>query len=278
MSSEGANQSCWRVVGRSVLGASHRRRKLPNQDAWACWPERGGTAIVLAVADGHGSSRTPRSGDGARLAVRTAVAVLRELLDGEGPLELEALRARAATALPRILVERWREAVQADVQLHPLPGSGAAGPFGAYGTTLLAAAATSEALVLLQLGDGDILTVTDGGLVTRPVPGDARLIANETTSLSAAGAALDFRSAVISLSQTTPALILVSTDGYANSFRDDAGFRQVGSDLLTLIRTEGLEAVEANLEGWLREASEQGSGDDVTLGLLYRGASQGEGR
>ncbi len=37
-----------------------------------------------------------------------------------------------------------------------------------------------------------------------------------------------------------------------------------------LIRTEGLEAVEANLEEWLREASDQGSGDDVTLALICR--------
>ncbi len=127
-----------------------------------------------------------------------------------------------------------------------------------------------DAALVVQVGDGDVLFVADDGKVTRPVPGDSRLLAGETTSLSAAAAARDFRSALIPLRDGAPALILVSTDGYANSFADDAGFLQVGSDLLNILRAQGLDEVTANLDGWLAEASEQGSGDDVTLGLLYR--------
>ena len=65
-----------------------------------------------------------------------------------------------------------------------------------------------------------------------------------------------------------PALVLASTDGYVNSFADDAGFLKVGSDLLAMIRSEGLDQVGIQLEGWLGEVSELGSGDDVSLGLL----------
>ena len=67
-----------------------------------------------------------------------------------------------------------------------------------------------------------------------------------------------------------PALILVSTDGYANSFVDEAAFLQVGSDFLNVIRTDGLAEVQANLETWLSGASQAGSGDDITLGILCR--------
>jgi hypothetical protein len=67
----------------------------------------------------------------------------------------------------------------------------------------------------------------------------------------------------------SPALILVSTDGYANSFGSEADFRKVGSDLLDLLRNDGLDKVNANLDAWL-EASRSGSGDDVTLGCLFR--------
>ncbi len=81
--------------------------------------------------------------------------------------------------------------------------------------------------------------------------------------------ALPTLDSVIPLREAAPALILVSTDGYANSFADAAGFLQVGSDLLNILRAQGLDEVTANLDGWLTEASEQGSGD-VTLGLLYR--------
>src|SRR2546421_356438 len=62
----------------------------------------------------------------------------------------------------------------------------------------------------------------------------------------------------------------VSTDGYANSFRHEKDFLAVGSDLLAMIREEGLDEVASQLEGWLNDASEHGSGDDITLGLLCR--------
>ena len=65
-----------------------------------------------------------------------------------------------------------------------------------------------------------------------------------------------------------PALILLSTDGYPNSFRDEAGFLQVGSDILRLIRENGLASVNDQLAGWLRDSTRAGSGDDVTLGIL----------
>jgi hypothetical protein len=66
-------------------------------------------------------------------------------------------------------------------------------------------------------------------------------------------------------------LILLSTDGYANSFREDRGFLAVGPDLLQMIRAEGIGPITGKLESWLREASEQGSGEDITLGILWRG-------
>ena len=67
-----------------------------------------------------------------------------------------------------------------------------------------------------------------------------------------------------------PALILLATDGYANSFVNEAAFLQVGTDILEMIRTEGLETVQENLATWLAEASQDGSGDDITLGILCR--------
>ena len=104
---------------------------------------------------------------------------------------------------------------------------------------------------------------------TEVVPGDARLFGGQTTSLCAPGAWRDFRIAFQTIAAgTSPAVVLLSTDGYPNAFREDAGFLQVGVDLLDLIRQEGLDPVAAGLEAWLAEATEQGSGDDVTLGLL----------
>jgi hypothetical protein len=121
----------------------------------------------------------------------------------------------------------------------------------------------------LQLGDGDILTVSETSEVTRAIPSDKRLVANETTSLCTA-TVKDFRSSFQPLSNTPPALILLSTDGYANSFRDEEGFLKVGSDIWSIIQEDGIEKVDADLKGWLTSATRTGSGDDITLGILCR--------
>jgi hypothetical protein len=145
-----------------------------------------------------------------------------------------------------------------------------------YGTTLLAAAATPDWLVLLQIGDGDILLVSHAGEVQRAFERDARLLGVETTSLCGPRAERDVRIRVITLAgRTPPAMVLLSTDGYANSFRDDAGFLQVGPDLLHIIRGEGVRTVENSLEGWLNDCSEQGSGDDISVGLLVHTRQHG---
>ena len=35
-----------------------------------------------------------------------------------------------------------------------------------------------------------------------------------------------------------------------------------------MVRDERLEPVQSNLKNWLNEASRQGSGDDITVGVL----------
>jgi hypothetical protein len=71
--------------------------------------------------------------------------------------------------------------------------------------------------------------------------------------------------------------VLLCTDGYSNSFRTDSGFLKVGTDLLEMMEKDGPESVESNLEEWLEEASRLGSGDDVTLGVLFRSSLFGCG-
>jgi hypothetical protein len=273
----------WRVVGTSVRGASHRRRGLPNQDALRWWPDSGeGPPLAVAIADGHGSARCFRSDVGARLAVETALEVAAATLEGGGdrPPDLASLED-----LVEVLTRRWQAATQAHYLAHPfgpeevqrlaLEGGAAAqeslaaNPLLAYGATLSTVWLGQTFLLYFQLGDGEVLTVSPGGQVGRPLPGDARLFGGQTTSLCAPGAWRDFRIAFQTVSAgTSPAVVLLSTDGYPNAFREDAGFLQVGADLLDLIRQERLDPVAAGLESWLAEATEQGSGDDVTLGLL----------
>lgn len=279
----------WRVIGQSVRGASHVRAALPNQDAIRWLPESGiGLPLILAASDGHGSTKCFRSDMGARIAVETATEVIQKFLDGlTWPVNLSAVNRWAEENLPREIARRWREGVADHVSATPLTSDELAQleakdgvgkrrqvglePVLAYGATLLAVVVAEPFILYLQLGDGDILTVSEAGEVSRaPLPADERLFANETTSLCFRDAWREFRTHFQVISGSLPTLILVSTDGYGNSFRDEAGFLQVGADILAMIRADGLDAVSAGMETWLAEASQKGSGDDVTLGIICR--------
>jgi pSer/pThr/pTyr-binding forkhead associated (FHA) protein/serine/threonine protein phosphatase PrpC len=273
------------VTGGSARGATHEREGTDNQDAYTWRPVQpglvGSEAFTVAVADGHGSAKSPRSQVGARLAVDIATELLQARLPRIPPGEGITPPLRE---LLSELTERWADAVREDIRRNPLDrelrrlqadgridsaarAELAANNLVAYGATLLVAAITETAVYYLQMGDGDILAVSSDGEVSRPVPGDHRLFGNETTSLCLPKAWQHFRVSSASL-QDAPRLILLSSDGYANSFESDDAFLQVGSDLLRMIEQEGIKPVESSLKDWLSETTRLGAGDDVTLALV----------
>jgi hypothetical protein len=291
-----ANRSAappWRVAGRSVRGASHVRAGLPNQDALSLWSSPAGDPLpcaAAAVADGHGGQRHFRSQIGARIAVEVAIGRLRALAAGLERCAPAERASHVAAHGPAAIVGEWAVSVQADLAEHPIrddewavlaeaegeDGVDAvrADPLLAYGATLLAALVTPSAIVLLQLGDGDVLCVAGDGSTRRPIAHDERLAGNRTTSICQPDAESDMRLAVLHRDQDDAILLLLSTDGYANSFRSDDDFLCIGDDFRSLIAKHGLTAVDAQLETILLDASAQGSGDDITLALLHSGAAR----
>jgi hypothetical protein len=280
----------WEIFGCSVRGAAHERTGLPNQDAIA-WsrPAAEGFPVILAVSDGHGSPKCFRSEVGSRLAVEAALAVLAELFGGDAKGSPSAAKRIAESSLGRTISRRWGESVDRDLADRPFRpeeieslaqqhgdsawAAVATNPRLAYGATLLAALIEPTVALFFQLGDGDILTVSQDGTVTRPLGVDPRLFANETTSLCGPEAWQDVRVALSVLDDAGPALVVLSTDGYPNSFASDDDFTRAGADLLAALRQDGLESVSAVLPDWLADATAQGSGDDVTVGFLYRADS-----
>jgi serine/threonine protein phosphatase PrpC len=271
----------WQVVGQSVRGAVHERNGLPNQDA-ICWlPASGqGSSMVLALADGHGGARYSRSHIGAAIAVEKSAELVHDFLNSQTNVDnLSLIKDATKQWLPRALVRKWVEVVSEHLNAEPLSDAelrslGFDGVLDtehavvAYGATLLVTAITDSFIIYLQLGDGEILTVSESGEVTRPLKKDDRLLGNQTTSLCMPDAWQDFRISFQPLTRSHPALILLTTDGYPNSFLHESGFFKVGSDLLNIIRGDGLATVNDNLARWLTDSSQAGSGDDITLGVL----------
>ena len=137
---------------------------------------RGGKALaVLCVADGHGGSEYRRSDIGARCAVKQAQAAAGkrgdspssgwQQLDGAGPVQATPHSTAAETP---------REPVAGSLSMNTpptIPFRRTSGPRNQilrwtrlYGATVLAALLTPEFHLYIQLGDGDILTISaDGG-------------------------------------------------------------------------------------------------------------------
>ena len=261
------------IAAATVPGAAHLRRGRPNQDAVGWLPASGkGKRLVMAVSDGHGGTASPRSHLGSRLAVDVATRLLWQL-----PTHLTEQILQDAV---QQISHAWRREVQEHLNRHPLSSAeieqGALEPASdtlarlqehptlAYGATLLFAIIGAQQIGLGQLGDGDILLVPNSGDTHRPLPPDARLLAHTTTSLCDNDPVGSTRLAV---HPRDSRLVILSTDGYANSFTDDASFLQVGTDLLATVNTAGIARVRQSLPTWLAETSQQGAGDDIGVAI-----------
>ncbi|NES18483.1 MAG: protein phosphatase 2C domain-containing protein [Symploca sp. SIO3E6] len=281
-------QKKWHILKSSVQGASHKRKDLPNQDAIEFWQEPDsatGLPLILAISDGHGSAKSFRSDEGSRLAVATAVEILRGFVDQDSDREnLSAVKAFAQEQLPKRIASTWRQKVEDHIQDNPFRDEELTkletqedisarqkvekNNLIAYGATILSVLVTQDYILYLQLGDGDIFCVDTFGETERPLRTNENLIANETTSLCTKEAWRNFDIEMVRHSESPPKMILVATDGYANSYPSEQEFLKIGNDYLGMIRDYGIRKVEGQLENILERTSQGGSGDDITLGII----------
>lgn len=73
----------------------------------------------------------------------------------------------------------------------------------------------------------------------------------------------------LDIEQTKPSMFSLSTDGFANSYKDENEFKATVCDYLKMINEHGAKAVEDNLASWLTETSSMGCGDDITMLIAY---------
>jgi serine/threonine protein phosphatase PrpC len=282
------NNGTWHIIGESVRGVTHDRKGLPNQDAIQCIVKKGNELpLAVAVSDGHGNSKNFRSEIGAQLAANIAGDILIHFLSESCNENIsdQTLNNIQKILIPEI-IETWKKAVLDHFEQNPIlkteqevlknknefspdVDNDLYDPIPFYGTTLLAAGVSESLIILLQLGDGDILTVDPFGKVIEPMPRDDNLFADETTSLCLPNAEQYMRHIILEPRTEKIKLLLISTDGYSKSFIENSDFLEVGPDFLELLENEGISTVQDNLKKWLDETSKLGSGDDITLGIVY---------
>jgi len=313
--------STWEGFAESVVGASHKRKGIPGQDAARLELNSSATLhAAFAISDGHGSPKCFRSGRGSLFAVDAGINCAKDFFGANDYGKNNNLKRQFEGDFPASLLKRWRSAVFDDVMRSPIteeelqrlgettgefakdnlrialgkiPGYGRVNcmvgldlpapielhpsnltefspVYQAYGATILMVIAARSGIYYLQLGDGDILAVSDDCVVEPPITVDDGMIADETMSLCMPDAIRQFRVAFHHSGKQLPAMIMASTDGYSNSFASVADFHKVGADILAMaVKRQGLPD-GVTVRAWLDAASEQGSGDDVSLGVLCR--------
>lgn len=266
------------VFGRSVQGASHIRAGTECQDSYKKTICDDGT-IILSVADGHGSKACPYSRTGSRIAVNVFCSIMKNLYDGyaEHSEQLVTyLNREGDTRISKAIDAEWKRRVieahrknKREIAAMEDGSDDLKRVYKQYGTTLLGLLITKTFVFALQLGDGDICYANASGLELVIQP--EKMLGVETHSLSRDNAWEKAMTVVrrFDLADHLPAMFVLSSDGFANSYKSEDEFHNTVIDYLKMINEHGAKAVEENLPSWLSETSSMGCGDDITMLIAY---------
>ena len=269
------------VYGESVKGATHERNGLPLQDSKRI-DEISDRITILAVADGHGSEKCPRSDRGSTMAVNSFCDIMKKYLLGyateEGGMAnlIAFLNREGDMKFAQDVCAEWQSRVKQsfykdkDERLVDADGNyNWPKVFSLYGTTLLGMLITDTFVFTFQIGDGDINLITADDI--SPMVEPEKFLGTETHSMSKVDA---WRKSVASIRRRDiesdePYLYMLSTDGFANSYASDEEFTKACRGYYDMISQHGFDAVKENLGKWLKETSQLGCGDDITVVLAY---------
>ena len=255
----------------SVPGARHVQDGTLCQDAVLTRVED--DMAIVAVADGHGDPKHARSHEGSQLAVEVVADLLsqlaRDVMNQPNQPHPLGLQSELRQHFPRRVSWEWNRRARIK--------AGQSNPDGTwhpdvtlFGTTLIAAVFTRSFAVFYQLGDGDILYMTDDGQTEQIFGHSEELYGSMTWSLCMPDGSTKAQIACRNLNVRRPQLAILATDGLRDSLPDDLQeFLRVGDWFVGRVETEGWDQVVRGLDTWLSELSFRGNGDDATFGLVH---------
>jgi len=296
------------VSAHSLIGKSHLHKSLPNQDAIDRFIDPLSGCVIIAVADGHGSCSRSQYGSTyaieaaieelKRLLKQFSTSSLQPKEDGQenqysaspiSSLRFTEMSRHANESLGNAIVNRWRASVSQHIKDNPINiDTQSTATFSErvseqrleYGSTLLAAIVHADFSLFFQIGDGVIVRVASDLIDTDEVAlviedlraeviftGDDLQIANATHSLCEEDVLRHMQVRFQRHENSVSRVVLLTTDGYTNSMSSD--------DFLDDCRAYAIEyqkytfeQMEAVIPQRLQVLTNEGSGDDITLGMV----------
>ena len=221
-----------------VKGATHVRNQMPCQDNKKII-KISDEITIIALADGHGSSKCPRSDRGSMIAVNSFYHIMKKYLEIYGEDEedithlMTFLNREGDVRFAQDVCEEWQARVKQSFYKNKVEGmtneDGSIkwpSVFSLYGTTLLGMLITDSFVFSFQIGDGDISAVTKDAV--EPLVEPEKFLGTETHSLSKPDA---WRKAVTSVHRLEAEsresyMYILSTDGFANSYTSDKEYQK----------------------------------------------------
>jgi serine/threonine protein phosphatase PrpC len=276
----------------SVIGSSHIKQGKDIEDRTASF---GNAKMALAVvADGHGADECFRSATGAKTAVECAVRALHDFVIEIEPRFTAAFLRKASPPsheefdkllrnLVKHIVARWYDEIERHIQAEPfsageLEKAGEkyrkkyeAGEdyYKAYGTTLIAAAATARYWFGIHIGDGRFTALYADGVFDQPVPWDPKCFLNQTTSIcddDAAERARFYYS--FNNEKAPPAAVFLCSDGVDDNYPVEENEKHLFKLYRTIALTfaeDGFDSTCLQLKDLANSFATKGKGDDTSI-------------
>lgn len=281
-------QASWEVIGTTVQGPDHKRRGKSNQDAIG-WSQKkpGHLPIILSVADGLGDEMFSRSGKGSQFAVDASIEICNRHIRKIHRWREGQIRHR----LLNEIIECWNQKISEDLKSEPfspeeerlstkyvqhflskIPEEERIDPSifirsYPYSTTLNTVIVTPAAIIVLQIGDGDIVIVREDGSTKEVF--SLQMDCGRVIPLSYPNVRDSCNVCRRSMEQAKPLIIYLSSDGYSAGYDSSkVDFEEIiAFEFHSNIQKFSIVDIQTALPSLLEELS-QGSGDDLTLGII----------
>ena len=266
-------------IHATVIGDSHIRRHVVCQDSSGVYvDEKFGIAVV---ADGHGSAKHFRSDVGSRIAVKISIELLKKYMSQtDFKNQFRQYPDFILQQMEKQILMKWREAVEEyhkenplseeEKKLFPAEEKSRMKIPVIYGSTVLIAVMADGFSYGMLLGDGGFVVLSRKGRISIPVE-DPNSHANYTSSLCNTNAYLYFQHWY---SEEEPAAMFVSTDGLFKSFASEEDFLKYHGLITQMLGDP--EKARISLKRNFEKRTREGSGDDISIALIYDEGSQTE--
>ena len=275
----------------SVRGYSHLLSNKECQDSSDSWRTKRYSAVI--ISDGHGGEKYFRSAKGSQTACRIGKELISSFIE---KIRAERLcndlitnatkRENMLLQLERAIIQRWNEEIEADLSTAPFESderfaalsnadkeSVTKTPAKAYGATFIAAVVAETYFFVLKLGDGNVCVLKDNvpqlffGLSDELK--DEELQFNLTTSLCSSDADKAFKHCFVNTKKFPIGGLILTTDGIINSYTNEQAYLDFMGNIFSGYKEETRESAHAELSEFLPRLSEKGSGDDLTVGIIF---------